>query len=71
VADGAHQRDEVGRLCRYIARPVVATGRIALTAQGLVRYILKTPYRDGTTQIVFEPPGLHASPRWCRSSTCT
>lgn len=38
------------RLCRYIARPAVATGRLALTAQGLVRYTLKTPYRDGATE---------------------
>jgi hypothetical protein len=43
------------RLCRYIARPAVATGRLALTAQGLVRYTLKTPYRDGTTRVVLEP----------------
>jgi hypothetical protein len=29
--------------------------RLALTAQGLVRYTLKTPYRDGTTHVMFEP----------------
>jgi hypothetical protein len=55
VAAVAHQRDKVERLCRYIARPAVATGRLALTAQGLVRYTLKTPYRDGTTHVIFEP----------------
>jgi hypothetical protein len=27
----------------------------ALTAQRLVRYTLKTPYRDGTTHVMFEP----------------
>ena len=54
VAAAAHQRDKVERLC-YIARPAVATGRLSLTAQGLVRYSLKTPYRDGTTHIIFEP----------------
>ena len=32
-----------------------ATGRLTLTAQGQVRYTLKTPYRDGTTHGVFEP----------------
>jgi hypothetical protein len=52
VAAAAHQRDKVERLCRYIARPAVATGRLALTAQGLVRYTLKTPYRDGTTHVM-------------------
>ncbi|GMW08072.1 MAG: hypothetical protein AMXMBFR8_28680 [Nevskiales bacterium] len=55
VAAAAHQRDKVERLCRYIARPAVATGRLSLTAQGLVRYTLKTPYRDGTTHVIFEP----------------
>jgi len=55
VSAAAHQRDKVERLCRYIARPAVATGRLSLTAQGLVRYTLKTPYRDGTTHVVFEP----------------
>jgi hypothetical protein len=29
--------------------------RLDLTAQGQVRYRLKTPYRDGTTHIVLEP----------------
>lgn len=43
VAAAAHQREKVERLCRYIARPAVATGRLSLTAQGLVRYTLKTP----------------------------
>lgn len=55
VAAAAHQREKVERLCRYIARPAVATGRLSLTAQGLVRYTLKTPYRDGTTHVIFEP----------------
>jgi len=55
VAAAAHQRDKIERLCRYIARPAVATGRLSLTAQGLVRYTLKTPYRDGTTHVIFEP----------------
>ena len=30
-------------------------GRLSLTPQGRVRYTLKTPYRDGTTHVVFEP----------------
>ena len=28
---------------------------MSLTAQGNIRYRLKTPYRDGTTDVVFEP----------------
>ena len=55
VAAAAHQRDQVEWLCRYIARPALATGRLSVTAQGLVRYTLKTPYRDGTSHVMFEP----------------
>jgi len=42
-------------LCRYISRPAVSDKRLALTATGQVRYQLKTPYRDGTTHVIFEP----------------
>ena len=36
-------------------RPVVSEERLSLTAGGNVRYQLKTPYRDGTTHVIFEP----------------
>ena len=49
VATKAHERDKLERLCRYIARPAISEKRLSLTAQGKVRYKLKTPYRDGTT----------------------
>ncbi len=55
VATKAHQRKKLERLCRYIARPAVSEKRLSLTGQGKVRYELKTPYRDGTTHIIFEP----------------
>jgi len=55
VSAGADERKKVERLCRYLARPAIATGRLSLTSQGQVRYTLKTPYRDGTTHVVFEP----------------
>ena len=29
--------------------------RLSLTQNGNVRYQLKTPYRDGTTHVIFEP----------------
>jgi hypothetical protein len=51
----ANQRRKLERLCRYIARPAVSEQRLTLTAQGKVRYQLKTPYRDGTTHVIFEP----------------
>ena len=51
----AGEREKLERLCRYIARPPVATQRLSLTAEGQVRYQLKTPDRDGTTHVLFEP----------------
>lgn len=54
------QRAKLERLCRYVSRPPVASERLALTPSGQVRYTLKTPYRDGTTQIVLEPLDLMA-----------
>ena len=55
VACEAHEREKLERLCRYITRPAVSTERLSLTAQGNIRYRLKTPYRDGTTDVVFKP----------------
>lgn len=55
VAAKAHERDKLERLCRYIARSAISEKRLSLTAQGKVRYALKTPYRDGTTHVIFEP----------------
>jgi hypothetical protein len=51
----AEQREKLERLSRYVSRPPVSVERLDLTAQGQVRYRLKTPYRDGTTHIVLEP----------------
>ena len=55
VATKANQRDKLERLCRYITRPAISEKRLSLTNQGKVRYELKTPYRDGTTHVIFEP----------------
>ena len=49
------QRNKRERLCRYIARPAVAIPRLSLSSTGKVVYTLKTPYRDGTTQVAFDP----------------
>ena len=54
IAAKASQRDKVERLARYVSRPPVATERLSLTQAGNVRYALKTPYRDGTTHVIFE-----------------
>ena len=55
VAAKARERDTLERLCRYITRPAVSEPRLSLTPNGNVRYQLKTPYRDGTTHVIFEP----------------
>lgn len=55
VAARAHQRKKVERLWRYIARPAVSEQRLSLTPSGKVRYELKTPFRNGTTHVIFEP----------------
>ena len=55
VAARANERDKLERLCRYIARPAVSTKRLSLTRNGQVRYELKTPWRNGTTHVIFEP----------------
>ncbi|PCJ47823.1 MAG: IS91 family transposase [Gammaproteobacteria bacterium] len=55
VATEAFQRDKLERLCRYIARPAVSENRLAVLSNGNIRYQLKTPYRDGTTHVIFEP----------------
>ena len=57
VSCKGHQRDKRERLCRYIARPPVATPRLSLSSTGKVVYTLKTPYRDGTTQVAFDRGG--------------
>ena len=51
----AEQREKLERLARYVSRPPVSVERLSLTAQGHVRYRLKSPYRDGTRDIVLEP----------------
>jgi len=55
VSCEGHQKDKRERLCRYVARPGVAVPRLSLSSTGEVVYTLKTPYRDGTTQVAFEP----------------
>ena len=55
VATKAHDREKLERICRYIARPAISEQRLSLTNHGMVRYQLKTPYRDGTTHALFEP----------------
>ena len=55
VAARADERKKLERLCCYISRPAVAEKRLSLTSGGNIRYQLKTPYKDGTTHVIFEP----------------
>jgi hypothetical protein len=55
VAAARHERQKLERLCRYITRPAIAEPRLSLTPSGNVRCQLKTPYRDRTTHVIFEP----------------
>jgi len=60
IAATASQVDKLEHLARYVARPPVAAERLALTGSGQVRYTLKTPYRDGSTHVIFEPEDFMA-----------
>lgn len=51
----ANERDKLEQLARYFSRPPVAAERLTMTEGGHVRYALQTPYRDGTTHVLFEP----------------
>ena len=55
VAAKADERKKLERLCRYVSRPAVSEKRLSLTPNGNVRYQLKTPHRDGTTHVIFDP----------------
>jgi len=55
VAVPARDRRRLERLCRYVARPPVATKRLSRLEDGRLLYRLKHRWRDGTTHVVFEP----------------
>ncbi len=55
VAAQAHESQKLERLCRYIARPAISEKRLSISPQVGVRYELKTPWKNGTTHVEFEP----------------
>ena len=55
VFANADEPEKLERLCRYISRPAISEQRLSMTQYGKVRYELKTPYRDGTTHVLFDP----------------
>lgn len=55
VAIRSGRRDELERLCQYVARPPLAADRLEQLPDGRLSYRLKTPWRNGTTHVIFEP----------------
>jgi hypothetical protein len=55
VAVPARDRRRLERLCRYAARPPVASERLSRLEDGRLVYKLKHRWRDGTTHVAFEP----------------
>jgi hypothetical protein len=50
-----NDRAGVERLCRYILRPPFAQERLRLRSDGRIALELRTPWHDGTRELVFEP----------------
>jgi len=58
VAAKADERDKLEKICRYIARPAIAEGRLSVNDAGDVIYKFKKPWDDGTTAIKVSPMEL-------------
>ncbi|MBK6532506.1 MAG: transposase [Deltaproteobacteria bacterium] len=55
VRVAADDRDGLERLCRYMARPAVASGRVRVLPDGNVVYRVKSPRSAGATHRVMTP----------------
>ncbi len=55
VAAEAHESHKLEKLCRYVTRPAISEKRLSIALQGRVRYQLKTPWRNGTTHVEWDP----------------
>ena len=51
----ANQCKKLERLCRYTSRGALSEARLSRDKKAQVIYKLKTPYRNGTTHVVFSP----------------
>ena len=51
----ADKRLGLERLCRYVARPALAAGRLRIIDADQLSFALKTPWSDGTTHLVLSP----------------
>jgi hypothetical protein len=50
-----NDRARLEQLCRYLLRPPLAQDRVRRRADGRILLTLKTVWRDGTAQLLFEP----------------
>ncbi len=55
VVSPAGDRERLERLCRYALRPPVAQERLSVTDEGEVLLLLRRPWTDGTTYLLFGP----------------
>lgn len=51
----ADDRERLEHLCKYVLRPPLADRRLRLLDDGRVALELKSPWRDGTSWLSFEP----------------
>ncbi len=51
-------RRRLERLCRYVARPALAAGRLRLLDSAHLSFALKTPWSDGTSHLLLSPMEL-------------
>ena len=49
------RRGRLEHLCRYVARPPLATERLSIDEQGRILLRLRHPHSDGRTHVVFTP----------------
>jgi hypothetical protein len=49
------RRRQLERICRYMARPAIATQRLERLDDGRLRYRLRHAFHDGTRAILFDP----------------
>jgi hypothetical protein len=54
----AKARHQLENLCRYVARPAVATERLSRFPDGRVLYRPRHRWRDGTSHVIFDPVDL-------------
>jgi hypothetical protein len=51
----ARERNRLERLCRYVARPAIASERLSRTEEGAIHYGFRRPFSDGSTGVVLDP----------------